>query len=202
MKLYDSKTSPYCRKVMVLAFEAGKADQLDLDYVSGSAVAPNTMPIAVNPLGKIPCLVRPEGPALYDSRVICAYLDDLWGTGLYPTGARRWDTLALEATADGMLDAGLLWVYESRLRDEGMRHQGWLDGQQAKIARGLDALEDRWMAHLHGPLDMGQIAVGAMLGYLDFRQQVGEWRDGHPSLAAWYGRFAERPSMVQTVPVE
>jgi len=201
MKLFDSKTSPYCRKVMVLAHEAGKVDALDLDYVSGTAVDPNTMPVTVNPLGKIPCLVRADGPALYDSRVICAYLDDLWGTKMYPTGGSRWDTLALEATADGMLDAALLWVYENRLRDEPTRHAGWMEGQKAKISRGLDALESRWMAHLHGPLDMGQIAVGAVLGYLDFRGQVGEWRDGRPALAAWEAKFAQRPSMVATVPV-
>ncbi|QIK41283.1 glutathione S-transferase [Pontivivens nitratireducens] len=202
MKLYDSKTSPYCRKVMVLAHEAGQVDALTLDYVAGTAVSPGTLPVSVNPLGKIPCLVRPDGPALYDSRVICAYLDDLWGTNLYPTGTRRWETLTLEATADGMLDAALLWVYEVRLRDEAQWNHGWRDGQVAKVVRALDALEARWLAHLHGPLDMGQIAIGVALGYLDFRQPVGAWREGRPALAAWYETFSQRPSMLATVPVE
>ena len=202
MKLFDSRTSPYCRKVMILAHEAGKVDTLDLAYVAGNAVSPGTMPVAVNPLGKIPCLVREDGPALYDSRVICAYLDDLWGLGLYRSGAARWDVLTLEATADGMLDAALLWVYEHRLRAEDARHEGWVEGQLGKINRGLDALEGRWIAALHGPLSMGHVAVGAMLGYLDFRGQVGDWREGRPQLAAWYAGFATRPSMMATVPVE
>ncbi|WP_316014480.1 glutathione S-transferase family protein [Roseobacter sp. HKCCA0434] len=200
MKLYDNPSSPYCRKVMLLAHEAGRVDALERIDAAGNAADPGTMPLHVNPIGKIPCLVRADGPALYDSRVICAFFDDLWGAGMYPAGSRRWDTLVLEATADGICDAALTIVYEKRLREEAHRHQAWLDGQAGKIGRALDALEGRWMAHLKGPVGMGQLALGAALGYLDFRDVVGDWRAGRPDLAAWYEGFSQRPSMQATSP--
>jgi glutathione S-transferase len=158
------------------------------------------MPVALNPLGKIPALARDDGPALYDSRVICRYLDDRAQAGLYPA-SRLWDVLTLEATADGIMDAAVLIIYESRVRPEDHRFAPWVDGQWTKIDRSLDALEQRWLSHLHGPLDMGQIAVGAALGYLDFRHDERGWRNGRPGLAAWEAVFAERPSMVATRPV-
>jgi len=149
----------------------------------------------------VPALERPDGPAIYDSRVICQYLDRRAGAGLYPDGPRLWDTLTVEATGDGILDAALLMIYEIRIRPEGMRHAPWVEGQWAKVDRALDALETRWMAHLDGPLDAGQIAVACALGYLDFRHDARGWRTGRPHLAGWYGRFAERESMRATVPV-
>ncbi|MGB5067721.1 MAG: glutathione S-transferase C-terminal domain-containing protein, partial [Albidovulum sp.] len=109
--------------------------------------------------------------------------------------------LTLEATADGMLDAAILMVYESRLRPEDKRFAEWVEGQWGKVARALDALESRWIGHLNGPLDMGQIALGCALSYLDFRHDARGWREGHPALAAWYKGFAARPSMKATEPV-
>lgn len=200
MKLYHSPTSPYVRKVMVLLHETGLIHQVETVPAAGTPVAPGTMPLARNPLGKIPTLERPEGPALYDSRVICRYLGEMAGGGLYPP-ARIWETLTLEATADGILEAALLMIYEDRLRAEATRSPEWIEAQWAKIARALDAVEARWMAHLAGPLDAGQIAMACALGYLDFRLDARGWRDGHPALAAWEARFAERPSMKETVPV-
>jgi glutathione S-transferase len=144
--------------------------------------------------------VRDDGPALYDSRVICRYLDDRAKAGLYPAAPRLWDVLTLEATADGILEAAVLMAYESRVRPEEMRLPAWVEGQWAKIDRALDALEDRWLSHLKGPLDIGQIAVGAALGYLDFRHGGRDWRATRPGLAAWNAVFAERPSMVATRP--
>ena len=200
MRLYQSPTSPYVRKIMVVLMETGQTDAVTLVSAHGTPVDPGTMPLAQNPLGKIPALERDEGPALYDSRVICRYLDERAGAGLYPQGARLWDTLVLEATADGMLDAAILMVYEDRVRPEDKRMPEWVGGQWAKIARSLDTLEARWMAHLAGPLDMGQIALGCALGYLDFRHGARDWRGGRPELAAWFDRFAERPAMAATVP--
>jgi glutathione S-transferase len=200
MKLYYSPTSPFVRKVMVVLHETGLLPQVELIAAAGTPTAPGTMPVARNPLGKIPTLERPEGPALYDSRVICRYLGEMAGGALYP-GARIWETLTLEATADGILEAALLIVYEGRLRAEGERSADWQDGQWIKVARALDAIEERWIAHLAGPLDSGQIAVGCALGYLDFRYADRNWRDGRPALAAWAARFAERPSMMETAPV-
>lgn len=200
MRLFHSPTSPYVRKVMVQLHETGLLPQVELVTGAGTPVDPGKAPLEANPLGKIPALERDEGPALYDSRVICRYLDDLSGAGLYPQGSRLWDTLVLEATADGILDAALLMVYEIRIRPEEIRHAPWVEGQWAKVDRALDAIETRWIPHLQGPLDMGQIALGCALGYLDFRHAARGWRNGRPHLAAWEAHFAERPSMQATRP--
>ena len=200
LKLYHSPTSPYVRKCMILLMETGQLADVTLVSATGTPLDASQMPLAQNPLGKIPALERPDGPALYDSRVICRYLDDRAGGKLYPPVPRLWDTLTLEATGDGITDAALLMVYEVRVRPEDRRMPAWVEGQWAKIARALDALEQRWISHLNGPLDMGQVAVGAALGYLDFRHGARNWRDGRPGLAAWQARFAARPSVMATVP--
>jgi glutathione S-transferase len=157
-------------------------------------------PLAQNPLGKIPALERADGTSLYDSRVITRYLDDHFGGKMYPAAPRLWETLTLEATADGILDAAILMVYEMRVRPEEKRLDTWVEGQWAKIARALDALENRWISHLHGPLDIGQIAVGCALSYVDFRHDARNWREGRPALAAWEAGFAARDSMKASTP--
>lgn len=200
MRLYFSPTSPYVRKVMVLLHETGQIGDVELVAGSGNPVDPAGAPLDANPLGKVPALERPDGPALYDSRVICRYLDDRAASGLYPEGARLWDTLTVEATGDGILDAALLMVYEGRIRPEELRYGPWVEGQWAKVDRALDALETRWVAHLQGPLDAGQIAVGCALGYLDFRHDARDWRNGRPRLAGWFAGFDARASMRVTVP--
>ena len=200
LRLYTSPTTPFGRKAMVLILEAGLADQVEIAQATGSPLDSSKMPLSQNPLGKIPALERGDGPAIYDSRVICRYLDDRAGAGLYPPAPRLWETLTLEATADGMIEAAILMLYEGRLRPEEKRFEGWVDGQWAKIARALDTLEGRWMSHLNGPLDMGQIAIGVALSYLDFRFDARGWRQGRPELARWHEAFAERESMAATVP--
>lgn len=200
MRLFYSPTSPYVRKVMVLLHETGLLDRVELVTGSGTPLDPGAAPLEANPLGKVPALERPDGPALFDSRVICRYLDDLAGAGLYPQGNALWDTLVLEATADGILDAALLMVYESRLRPEELRFAPWVDGQWAKIDRALDMLESRWTPQLQGPLDMGQIALGCALGYIDFRHGARHWRQGRHHLAAWEAAFSARPAMQATRP--
>ena len=200
LRLYTSPTTPFGRKVMVLILEAGLADQVEIAQATGSPLDSSKMPLSQNPLGKIPALERGDGPAVYDSRVICRYLDDRAGAGLYPPAPRLWETLTLEATADGMIEAAILMLYEDRLRPEEKRFDGWVEGQWAKIARALDTLEGRWMSHLNGPLDMGQIAIGVALSYLDFRFDARGWRQGRPGLARWHEAFAARESMVATVP--
>lgn len=200
MRLFHSPTSPYARKVAITLEETGLASKVEMILASGSPLNDGTAPIAHNPLGKVPALERPDGPAIYDSRVICRYLDDLAGAGLYPTGSRLWDTLTLEATADGILDAALLMVYEGRLRPEDKQMPEWVEGQWLKIARSLDAIESRWMAHLAGPFDMGHIAVATAIGYIEFRHAARNWRENRPQLAAWYDKIAERPSMIATAP--
>jgi glutathione S-transferase len=200
MRLYHSPTSPFVRKVVVTLHELGLVDRVELVPASGTALDPGSIPLALNPLGKIPCLERTDGPALYDSRVICRYLDDLASGRLYPGKPRLWETLTLEATADGIAEAMLAIVYEARMRPEAHRRAEIVEAQWSKAARSLDAIEARWMAYLAGPFDMGQLALGCALGYLDFRGADRDWRAGRPSLAAWAARVAERPSLKATEP--
>ena len=200
MRLFHSPTSPYARKCVVLLHETGMLDQVSLVGVSGTPVDPGSMPLAQNPLGKIPALDRDDGPALYDSRVICRYLDSLSDHRLYPDAPRLWDTLTVEATGDGITDAAILIVYEVRVRPEDKRYDPWVEGQWGKIDRALDALERRWMDHLSGALDMGQISVACALAYLDFRHSPRDWRQGRPDLAGWFDGFAKRASMQATAP--
>ncbi|MDP2083288.1 MAG: glutathione S-transferase [Pseudotabrizicola sp.] len=199
MKLYHSPTSPYVRKVMVLIAETGLSG-IEMVEVSGTPIAPDAGVVERNPLGKIPALERDDGPTLYDSRVICQFLNARAGAELYPAAPRLWDTLTVEATADGMLDAALLMVYESRIRPEDKRYAPWVEGQWTKIARALDVLETRWIDHLNAQLDMGQIATACALGYLDFRHASRNWRKGHARLAEWEAGFSERASLRATVP--
>ena len=198
MQLYTNPASPFCRKVDVLLRETGQRDDVTDVPAVGHPTDSTNMPTGVNPMGKIPVLVRPEGPALFDSRVICRFLDDRAGARLYPENG--WDVLTLEAIGDGICDAAVLMVYESRSRPESARHEPWVEGQWAKIARALDTLEERWMGLLEGPLTIGQISVGCALSYLDLRAGDRNWRAGHDKLAAWHARFSERASMQATVP--
>ena len=200
MRLYHSPTTPYGRKVMVLLLETGQAGEVEVVSASGTPLDPGTQPLDVNPLGKIPALMLDDGTALYASRVITRWLDDRAGAGLYPAPPRLWRTLTLEATADGMMEAAVLIVYEARLKPEALRFAPWVEGQWAKIARALDTLETGWQDHLAGPLDAGQIALGCALSYLDFRLGARGWRNGHPRLAAWHEGFAARASMKATEP--
>lgn len=197
MKLYFASASPFVRKVMVLLHETGQIEDVEILDVATSPVAPASEVSASNPLSKIPALERADGPTLYDSRVICAYLDDRAGGKLYAGG---WDTRILEATADGIMDAAVLLSYEKRLRPEDKRWPEWIDGQLGKVLGGCAALNARWMPNLKGPLNIGQIGVACALGYVDFRHPDSGWRTGNEALADWYATFESRPSMEATRP--
>lgn len=199
MKLLSSPASPYARKVRVLIHEAGLTGDVHEIQVKTTPMATSSEVAAANPLGKIPALIRDTGPAIYDSRVICRYLDDRAQAGLYPQ-ARLWEVLTLEATADGILDAAIGIVYERRFRPEHMQAEDWFEAQWSKVTRALDTLEKMWMSHLSGPLDMGQVSVGCALGYLDFRHGDREWRKGRGALDDWYAAFATHESMAATEP--
>lgn len=200
MDLTYNAASPFIRKVMVCLHETGQLGAVTLVPSAGSPVAPGTLPVAQNPLGKVPALMRADGPTLYDSRVITQYLNDLASGTLYPAAPRLWETLTLEATGDGIMDAAILMVYETRARADGKQDETWVEAQWSKVTRTLEALEARWMAHLQGPLDMGVVSVGCALSYLDFRHGARDWRAAHPTLAAWEAEFAKRDSMLATVP--
>ncbi|MEM6620030.1 MAG: glutathione S-transferase family protein [Pseudomonadota bacterium] len=199
LRLHSAPASPFARKCRVCLLETGQEAEFALR--GGHPLAPDNMPTAQNPLGKIPTLERDDGPALYDSRVITRYLNTRAGGALYPE-ARLWETLTLEATADGMMEAAVLMVYEARTRPEDIRYPAWVDAQWAKVTRCLAAIERQWMSHLNGPLDMAQIAVGCALAYLDFRHGDRNWRADYPTLATWETAFALRPAMQATLPYD
>lgn len=201
MKLYHSPASPFVRKVMVVLHETGLIRDVDLVAAMGTPMDPGTMPVGDNPLGKLPTLITDDGLALYDSRVITRYLDrKAKSVGLYGAGDGLWRTLTLEATADGILDAAVLMVYEKRCRPEQAWQQDWIEAQWAKVSRALDVLEREWISHLDAGLDIGGIGVGCALGYLDFRHPDRDWRADHPKLAAWFEQVSQRPSFRKTVP--
>ena len=203
MKLVYAQPSPFVRKVLVILEEAGKSGSIELVDGFGSPVAPSDNAMAVNPVGKIPCLVLNDGTSLYDSRVVTRYLDREFNLSLYPGGDAEFTTLTLEAHADAMMDAGVLCVYEKRCRDESIHSEDWLNAQRGKVNRALDALEEKWIPHLQGTMDIGHIGVGCALGYMDFRVEMGgwgDWRSNRPKLAAWGEEFMQRPSMKATVP--
>ena len=199
LKLHWASASPFARKCVVCAAEAGV--ELEIVTRGGTPLMTDNMPVNQNPLGKIPALERADGPAVYDSRVITRYLDSVGSGGLYPE-PRIWEVLTLEATADGIMDAAILMVYEGRLRSADMVFEAFVEAQWGKIARSLDAIEARWMSHLAGPLDAAQIAVGCALGYLDFRLGARDWRAGRPALTAWEAEFAKRESMAASAPFD
>jgi len=200
MKLYYSATSPYVRKVMALAIETGQHDALQLIETAVSPVSPNPELSADNPLGKVPALILDDGSVLYDSPVICEYLDGLHGGApWFPSGSERWDALTRQALADGILDAAVLSRYEMALRPETLRWDDWLSGQQQKIIHALDQLEQSCNAWGER-LDIGNLSIACALGYLDFRFAAINWRAERVTLSAWFENFAQRPSIATTQP--
>lgn len=200
MKLRYSPTSPYVRKVSVVAIETGLAARIE--RVPTDIRAPTSEFHRDNPLGKVPALITEGGEALYDSPVICEYLDSLHdGLKLFPPpGGPRWTALRRQALADGIMDAGVL-VRMEMLRPEAERSASWIDRQKGAVRRGLDQLEDE-VAALGAAGTIGHIAIGCALGFLDFRLPKLGWRGGRPELARWFERFAARASMTETVPHE
>jgi len=200
MKLRTSVTSPYVRKVWIVAHEAGLADRIEA--VPTNVWDPATDIGRDNPLGKVPALIADGGEAIYDSPVICEYLDSLHdGQKLIPpAGGARWTQKRLEALGDGILDALLAKRTETTMRPEDKRWTVWIERQDAAVARGLAQLEDE-VANWGDTFQIGQIAVVAVLGYLDFRFPDMDWRARYPALAAWSAALAQRPSVAATVPV-
>lgn len=199
MKLLMSPSSPYVRKVRVMIREANLMDAVEEIEVTTSPLATDAAVAAANPTGRIPALLRTDGPAIFDSRVITRFLDDHAKTGLYPQ-SRLWEVLTLEALADGIMDSAVGITYELRLRPAEKQYDVWMDVQWDKIARGIAAINAQWMSHLAGPLDMAQIGVASALGYLDLRHDARGWRNGNAALDKWFSKFSERESMIATKP--
>jgi len=202
VKLYYTPTSPFVRKVLVVAHELGLQGQIEKILLRPTPLKADPELSRVNPLNKIPALVLDDGSILYDSSVIVEYLATLgWeGTRVLPaSGPERLRARRLEALADGVLEAAILVFYEKHNRPEALWFAPWLDGQSEKARQGLDALEAE--AGSFGEADLGAICAAVTFAWLEFRKPLGDIREGRPNLTAFYERFAARPSMTATVPV-
>jgi len=197
MKLAFSAASPYVRKVMACAIARGIDGQIEQWSIKTS----DPVLAASNPLGKVPTLVADDGIALYDSPVICEFLDSIGSAPkLFPApGPARWAALVQQALADGIMDAS-----QPRRREIGLPQDAgrvdWIALQRGKVERALDALEA--IAGGIGALTtIGEITIGCALGYLDFRFGNEPWRPGHPKLEAWYAKAVALPPLARTMPV-
>ena len=201
MKLRINRASPFARKARIMAREAGMTARIEEIETNVSPVAPNEALVQDNPLIKIPALTTDAGETLYDSRVICEYLDTQHaGQKLFPDAVpQRFAALRRQALTDGMLDAAVLCRYELAVRPEAFRWPDWIAGQRRKISGGLAVLETE-AATWGDEFNIGQIGAACVCGYLDFRFADWNWRDGHPQLAAWFERVARRPSVRETAP--
>jgi len=200
MKIFHSPASPFVRKCMVVAHELGIADRIEKLPSAAGPVKRDATILPKNPLGQVPTFLCDDGQVLYDSRVICEYLNDLQSGSLFPAaGKERWARLTELALADGMTAAALLARYETMLRPEPLRWSDWTDGQLAKVQSGLEWLEP--VASSFGDrVDIGTIAFGCALGYMDFRFPSVDWRAGAPDTAKWFEVFNQRASMQATLP--
>jgi glutathione S-transferase len=197
MKLLYQTHSPYARKVLVMAHEVGLADQLEVVHEETSPVVRNDAVFAKNPLGKVPVLITDDGECLFDSIVICEYLDGLHGGPrmIPPSGTTRWHALRLQSLAQGIADAGIALRWETVRRPEALRMPELAGGHRDKLIASYDFLERE--AALDGPLDIGQIALATALSWIVFRELPG-FDEGRPRLVRWYEAFARRPSMRAT----
>lgn len=202
MLLRFSPSSPFVRKVRIAAALLGLDGEITIERAD--TTDPNDSLRKINPLGKIPVLILEDGSAIYDSRVILDYLDERAGGGkIVPRqGPKRLAALRLQALCDGILDASILTVYESRFRKPEMHEAKWLDLQAGKVSRALAVLEAAPPSLDAGQAlpDVGRIALACALGYRDFRFG-GSWRSEHPRLVAWLDSFAARvPAFAATKP--
>lgn len=198
MKLIYSVPSPYARKARMVVIEARLEGRVETD-----AIDPWADPSGFrddNPLGKVPTLVRDDGPPLFQSNAVCEYLNAVGNAQLYPAdGPDRWTALRQLALADGILDASVTARMELTFHEPDQLSHKLVERQELSVARALDALENEADA-LNGPVTIGQIAAACALGYRDFRFADVDWRSEHPKLADWFAIFAERPSMTATQP--
>lgn len=201
MKLYYSSTSPFVRKVNIFAIEAGLDDQLE--WVTTNPWQAEDHLTTENPLSKIPTLITDDGEVIYDSGVICEYLDSLHnGEKLIPGGDKaRWQILRLQALADGILDAGILRFMERKRASE-MQSKDWDDMQKGAVERGLDYLERSFSDWANHGLNLAVISVACVLGWLDFRFSDENWRANRPNLNQWFDEISSQDSMLKTLPKE
>lgn len=201
MQLFYATTSAYVRKVMVTAHCLGLTHEIELLDSAAHPIERDERIATFNPLAKVPALRTEEGLCLYDSRVICEYLIARAQGDLIPQhGDARWITLSRQALGDGLIDAALLARYEFSARPAEKQWQGWADGQLKKVSAALAEIERQVSGFSTQPDNLGVIAIGCALGYLDFRFDVLNWRADHPQTAAWFALFDAHPAMASTRP--
>jgi glutathione S-transferase len=203
LKLHWSPRSPFVRKVMILAHETGQAEAFERLRTVVAMNKPNAELMRDNPLSKLPTLVLDDGRSLFDSFVICEYLDSLHaGAPLVPkSGEPRWQALRWHALGSGFLDMLVLWRNE-RDRESQKQLPELLEAFATKNRATLGRLEREIPALEAAPFGIGHIAIVCALGYLDFRFPQSDWRSGHPRLAAWFTMQSQRPSVQKTVPLD
>lgn len=201
MKLFYNSASPYVRKVMIIAHETGLDSILEKELVAMTPLSPDDGLNADNPIGKVPTLITDDGQAIFDSRVVCEYLDSLHDKDkFFPSaGTTRWTALRRQSMGDGVLDAAILCRYETFLRPEDLRWPDWIAGQKGKVSRALDVMETE-AADYGDTFDIGTLACACALGYLDFRFAEDDWRATRPALASWFNEICKRPSLQATEP--
>lgn len=196
MILYYQTHSPFARKALVFAHEAGLADRLEVIHQETSPTLRNDRVYAENPLGKVPVLMRADGEPIFDSDVICAYLDTLHdGRKLIPgEGEARWRALRLQAVAQGLAQTGIGLRWETERRPEQLRYEALAEGYRDKIEATYDWLEAAVDAD--APLHVGHIALATALSWMAFRD-LPSFRGRH-RLTRWFDAFEQRPSMLAT----
>ena len=203
MILHWSPRSPFVRKVMIVAYETGLDERLEKVRSVASMLRPNLPLMQVNPWSKIPTLITAQGLPLFDSDVICEYLDSLHdGPKLHPADPTlRWQALRWRAFGSEMLDALILWRNE-RERPENKQLAELMAAFELKLNTGLRQLETEAQQLSRAPFSVGHVALGCALGYIDMRFATIDWRASHPVLAQWFAAFKQRRSMQLTEPVD
>jgi glutathione S-transferase len=201
IELFYAPTSPYVRKVIACAIELGISDRIVKLPSAAHPLKRDERIAGFNPLAKVPAAKLADGTLLFDSRVICEYLDDLGQGALFPRGPERWQVLTEQSLGDGLLDAALLTRYENTCRSEEIRSPEWIDGQMTKIAAALDEME-RTVAVFGTRITIGSLTIACALGYLDFRFATFDWRTSRLALTDWYAVMSQRASMRDTFPTE
>jgi glutathione S-transferase len=200
MKLHWSPRSPFVRKVMIVLHETGLDPKVERVRSVAAMATPNPAIMVDNPISQIPALVMDNGLPLYDSPVICEYLDTLHTSAKFfpAAGDARWLALRRQALGDGMMAILLLWRQE-RMKTDVQQLPEWLAAFKVKIDAGLAVLEAE-APDLANGFDIGHVTIGCLLSYLDFRFADFDWRATRPALAAWHATFAHRPSALATMP--
>lgn len=203
MILHWSPCSPFVRKVMIVAHETGLAERLERVRSVTSMLAPNAPLMQVNPWSKIPTLITEEGRVLFDSDVICEYLDSMHaGPKLHPADPHeRWQALYWRAFGSEMLDALILWRNELERPPERQLPR-LITAFEIKVQTGLSVLETQARQLAGAPFSVGHVAVGCALGYLELRFARVDWRPAHPALRDWFLWFKERRSVQVTEPFD